>query len=70
MPETSCGSWAAASRRGHMFEQQSRLAVDQEDVLDAELDRVLEHHVGETAPAAKASRRHFSPCQEKLCLNA
>ena len=38
--------------RRHVFEQQPGLAVDQEEVLDAEHHRVLEHHIREGASAA------------------
>ena len=51
-----------------MFEEQPGLAVDQEHVLDAEHDRVLEHHVGEGAPAAISLEAPLQPAPRKAVL--
>ena len=69
IPETSCGSWPCRLRRGHVLEQQSGLAVDQEYVLHAKLDRVLEHDVGKAAPAAQRLEAPLQPSPREAVLD-
>ncbi|MNC92698.1 hypothetical protein D3C83_91690 [compost metagenome] len=47
----------------HVLEQQAGFAVDQEDVFDAEYNRVLEHHVGKRAAAAQGLQAPLQPAQ-------